>query len=200
MTLSNFIQVYIYTPIVRSYQKFTFNKALLASIIAMFISGLWHGADWNYVLFGIIHGFALCWNRIQKKRKWRKLPKKLAWFFNFHFVVLTLIMFRAGDMITLRDYVNGIIGRNGIILPEFMQGMTLPFSAQFGELLPRLGGDILTPICLLGCLLIVVCCKTTQEIVKEFKPTRRNAFIYGGLLALCLLSLDNPTEFIYFQF
>ncbi|MFT5125714.1 MAG: alginate O-acetyltransferase complex protein AlgI [Kiritimatiellia bacterium] len=201
MTLSNFIMSYIYTPILRSYRKVTFNKAMLASMIAMFISGLWHGASWNFILFGAMHGVAICVNQIRKKKKARHLPKAIAWLLTFHFVTLSLVVARSKNMVELKDYLNGLIGRNGIILPEFMEGLSLPmFSVRFGELLPRLGGDLWTPVFLAFCLILALRCKTTQDIAKEFKPRPINALVFGALFAICLLRLDNPSEFIYFQF
>lgn len=202
ITLSNFIMTYIYTPILRSYRKVTFKKAMIATLIAMLLSGLWHGASWTFILFGGVHGVAICVNQWRKKRKMRKLPRGWAWFVNFHFITLSLVVARSGNMAALKDYINGMIGRNGIILPEFLAGLQIPsmFTVRFGEVLPRLGGDLWTPLFLLACLLIVLLGKTAQDIAKDFKPRPVNALVFGGLLALCLLRLDNPAEFIYFQF
>src|SRR5580658_2700899 len=60
ISLSNFITTYLYTPILRSFKgRATVKKGAAASVLAMAISGLWHGAGWTFVLWGLGHGIAL---------------------------------------------------------------------------------------------------------------------------------------------
>ena len=61
------------------------------------ICGIWHGASWMFVLWGIIHGVAMIINRI-----WQKfniiMPKYLSWFITFLLISLSWVIFRAPDI------------------------------------------------------------------------------------------------------
>ena len=76
ITLTNFITTYIYTPILMAGNKVTFVKAMVAIFITMQIAGIWHGAEWKYVVFGFLHGGALVichvWKRNIYKFKFYK--------------------------------------------------------------------------------------------------------------------------------
>jgi len=52
MTLTRFLTTYIYEPIVKSFGKFSFNRAMFATFVTMFIAGLWHGAAWTFTIIG----------------------------------------------------------------------------------------------------------------------------------------------------
>ena len=128
ITLSKFITTYIYTPIVRSYYKITFFKAMLATITTFFIAGLWHGASWMFVIFGVLHGLGLVINQYWKKTK-IKLNKIIAWFITFNFINVTFVFFRANDMSDAIKVLYGMIGVNGItsVNPIIIAGIIIPF-------------------------------------------------------------------------
>ncbi len=71
ITLSNFITTYLYTPLVRAWGPFTVSKSLIAIGVTMLIAGLWHGADWTFIIFGGIHGGALIINHLWKRHGFR---------------------------------------------------------------------------------------------------------------------------------
>src|ERR1035437_4486328 len=85
ITLSNFIMTYLYTPIVRSFGRITFVNSLAAILLAMFISGVWHGAGWTFIIWGTLHGMAIVVNHVWKKTK-LKMPFPLAWLLTFMFI------------------------------------------------------------------------------------------------------------------
>lgn len=71
-------------------------------IITMAIGGLWHGAGWNYLIWGLIHGTGLAGYRLwQTLRKGRSAPSRIGSiagsFVTFHFVLFAWIFFRAAD-------------------------------------------------------------------------------------------------------
>ena len=85
ITLTNFITAYIFTPIVRSMPKMTFPFMMLSMFLAMTIAGLWHGAAWTFVIFGVLHGAAIVVHHSWKKLK-IKLPTYISWPVTFVFV------------------------------------------------------------------------------------------------------------------
>lgn len=99
ITLTNFITTYIYTPILMAGNKVTFVKAMVAIFITMQIAGIWHGAEWKYVVFGFLHGGALVICHVWKRNIYKfKFYKSLAWFFTFIFIIVTFTIFRGEDL------------------------------------------------------------------------------------------------------
>lgn len=114
MTLTSFITYYLYTPMLTSFKKITFEKAMIVTFIAFVIVGLWHGASWMYVVFGVLHGLGAIVNHYWKKTK-IKINKYLAWFITFNFVNLTLVVFRAENWHDVAKVIKGMFGLSGSI-------------------------------------------------------------------------------------
>jgi len=79
--------------------------------LTMLLGGLWHGASWKFVIWGVLHGLALVVERFFKD--YIRLPKnKVTWFISviltFHFVVFCWIFFRAKDFSTAFEVINNI--------------------------------------------------------------------------------------------
>jgi len=64
ITLTNFLTNFIYYPLLKSINKINFFNSMIATIFVFFIAGIWHGPSWNFVLFGLFHGFGLVINHI----------------------------------------------------------------------------------------------------------------------------------------
>jgi alginate O-acetyltransferase complex protein AlgI len=96
---------YLYTPLVlafRDYGKWGISAALMITFI---LSGLWHGADWAFVIFGTLHGLALVYELLTKKmrKKWsKKIPGPIyhtgSLLITFFVATFTWIFFRAGHI------------------------------------------------------------------------------------------------------
>ena len=67
---------------------------LVSTLITMALLGLWHGAAWTYVIFGLIHGLGLVVNQL-----WRRLglsmPAIAGWALTISFFALSLVLFRS---------------------------------------------------------------------------------------------------------
>jgi alginate O-acetyltransferase complex protein AlgI len=101
MTLSRFLRDFLYIPLGgnRKGRWKTYRNLLLT----MTLGGLWHGAAWPFVLWGVFHGTMLCLERAWRGRL--ALPGWLRWAVTFHLVVLGWILFRAPDMQVFGDFV-----------------------------------------------------------------------------------------------
>ena len=92
MSLSRWLRDYLYIPLGgnRKGDFITLNNIMTTFIIG----GIWHGAGWTFVFWGLLHGIALV---IQ--RAWNQLGFKmntiLAWFITFNFVNIAWVFFRA---------------------------------------------------------------------------------------------------------
>jgi alginate O-acetyltransferase complex protein AlgI len=109
ITLSNWLRDYLYIPLGGSrvgYIRQTFNL-----FITMILGGLWHGASWNFIIWGAAHGIAIGFvHSIRKYRllKWlHSFPKFIKIFITFHFVAICWILFRSPDLLTAWHVASG---------------------------------------------------------------------------------------------
>lgn len=96
LTLSRWLRDYLYIPLggSRGGEARTYRNL----IITMALGGLWHGAAWTFVIWGLLHGLGLAWER------WRPAPGRNPWlgrFLTFHLVCAGWIFFRADSLETV---------------------------------------------------------------------------------------------------
>ena len=100
ITLSNWLMDYVYIPLGgnrKGKPRQYFNL-----MTTMLIGGLWHGAAWNYIVWGGVHGVALILHKMTKKPLDAILPsenkavKFVSWLVTFIFIVVTMTIFGAG--------------------------------------------------------------------------------------------------------
>lgn len=197
MTLTAFIRTYIWTPIVRLMPKKTFAFSMLSMVIAMTIAGIWHGAAWTFVIYGLIHGLAIVLHYNWKKKK-KKLPYWLGWLITFNFVNFTFIIFRSPTMGHAKHVLAGMLGLQGFQLPK----MGLKFLTNLGAKMgPYMTNDENLQLGLLVfCFVIVLKARSSLEFQETFRPRRRLAVLGAFVFVACLLGLNRVSEFIYFNF
>jgi len=203
ITLSNFLRDYLYIPLGGS--RFGKTRRYVNLIVTMLLGGLWHGAGWTYVIWGGIHGGYLAINHA-----WRQLgislPKIIAWIISFVAVVFGWVLFRANNIGDAKLILLTMLGSKGIVLPDTFKGILggLPIGGIFKgwqelSYLPDIGGKN-SLIVLLGLLIAVTRLPNSQQIIERFKPNLWWAVWVGSLATFCLLSLNQVSEFLYFQF
>ncbi|MFH1469024.1 MAG: MBOAT family O-acyltransferase [Pseudomonadota bacterium] len=123
MTLSLWVRHYIYFPMGGA--KGGALRTYLNLLVTFLVLGIWHGSSWNFVIYGTIHGLAMCLNRFFRKRHGRDPeaplpPLAWAWRFllTFHFIVLARVLFRAQDLPTAWDYARGLFDLT-LVMPRF---------------------------------------------------------------------------------
>jgi len=104
MSLSFWIRDYVYNPLAIAGRRYSW-WPYVGFIIAMTLFGLWHGAKWTYVIYGVYHGLVLVMHRLgqQMKRQFSvRLPRYLgaflSWGSTFALVAIGFIFFRANDL------------------------------------------------------------------------------------------------------
>ena len=182
ITLTHFITTYIYTPIVRSFNKLNLHKAMFATVVTFLIAGLWHGASWMFVIFGVLNGIGIALNHYWQK-KWRKTLKLkihpiIAWFITFNFVNLTFVFFRS---------------HNWQMAKRVLSGMT-----ELSDL--RLNLDKTQALFLVSGFIVTLYFSNTKERSDQFVPTKLNLLFTSLLLAISVLYLNKVSEFLYFNF
>ncbi len=208
ITLSQFLRDYIYIPLGGSQGSpwRTYRNVMIVFVVG----GIWHGAGWNFFLWGALHGMAmvtyLVWTRLPVR-----LPKVLAWFLTFQFVNLTWIFFRAEDWTQVTKVLRGMAGLEGFSFPTLAQALHPWLSwlgkVQYGQFFTVFYGTLLSPQYILLVLLvsfaIVLLGKNSIELNRDFQPNRRFAVFLGFLIFSSLMVLESQThlsKFLYFNF
>jgi alginate O-acetyltransferase complex protein AlgI len=187
MTLSTWLRDYLYIPLGGNRRGPARTRANL--LVTMLLGGLWHGADWTFVLWGAVHGALLVLHRLLGRRRdpervlaWRDLPLVAA---TFLAVSLAWVFFRSPDLASALRFFEGL----------FVPG-TLP------------GWPLLA-------LLAVVAAAGLHGIERALRPRSAalqawfaaspprawlEAIVFGVLAGAAVLVAGAGGEFIYFQF
>lgn len=138
ISLSNWIRDYIYIPLGGSQRGRP--RMLINLVITMFLAGLWHGAAWNFVLWGLFHGLLLLihasltslppyvWLREKGGTAW----KIGAWAITLHLVVLGWVLFRVEAIGDVAVILSGVwLSISSLSAPTGGQFQFLLFMAVF---------------------------------------------------------------------
>lgn len=183
ISLSSWLRDYLYIPLGGS--RVAPNKVYMNLMITMLLGGLWHGASWNFVLWGAMHGVALCLHRVWKQAGC-ELPSLLGWALTFLFVLLTWVPFRCADFDQSMIYFSGLLSGSGIhwVMPQ-----------------------VIGLLALVGLVHGVMACRQQQIGVWHVqRPISEKAKIwhiaawFWLAMALLVWSPTNSSPFIYFQF
>ena len=202
ITLTKFITTYIYSPSIMALSNITFLKSMMITFMAMLISGLWHGAEWTFVLWGAIHGCALVINHYWRRAK-IKLNKFIAWFITFNFINFTLIIFRANDLNDVSKVLEGMFGLNGIVLPSFLVNnfsYLSEYGIKFGGIAMNIKGGMDTFIWLIFGFIIIFLFDNSIKLKDKFKPTHTTLLFTSLLFFYSIASISEHSTFLYFNF
>jgi len=120
MTLSQWLRDYLYIPL--GGNRLGTGRTYVNLMLTMLLGGLWHGASWNFVVWGGLHGVALALHRLGRDRARPRLPRALGIATTFVFVTLCWIPFRASTFAETRAFFAGLFSAQaGLswIAPEF---------------------------------------------------------------------------------
>ena len=95
MTLTRFLTKYVYIPLGGSRKGLW--RTCLNVMVVFLLSGIWHGANWTFILWGGLHGLASVLTRCMGKIV-SKIPRPIGWLFTFAFINLTWVLFRADSI------------------------------------------------------------------------------------------------------
>ena len=87
------------------------------TLIIFLLSGLWHGAEWTFVIWGLMHGLALVTFRFWQASK-ISINALLSKSITIVFLIFAAVVFRSNDMQSLEDFIFAMIGGHGIYHPD----------------------------------------------------------------------------------
>lgn len=201
MSLTRFLRTYIYIPLGGN-KKGTV-RTYINIMLVFLISGFWHGANWTFVLWGVLHGFFNCLNRSCKKL-WDQLGCVTQWFFTFSIVNLLWIIFRADSVSQAGQLIKKIVGLHDMGISDalytcfdLVELKLLESIGIFQFIAERIRGVNLW-VFVFGAFFIVLNMKNSREM--EFKPTIGKSIITIVFMLWSVVSLAGVSTFLYFDF
>jgi alginate O-acetyltransferase complex protein AlgI len=113
ITLSHWLRDYLYIPLGgnRGGERARFRNVL----VTMVLGGLWHGASWTFVVWGLVHGLAIGVTHMLQApmRRWRiHIPRAVAVLLTFHLVTASWVFFRASSLTDAGRVFGGVLTAN----------------------------------------------------------------------------------------
>jgi len=185
VSLSSWLRDYLYIPLGgnRGGRGGTYRNLMLT----MALGGLWHGAAWNFVLWGIYHGVILVVYRLAAHRPGPKLPDRVWWAdllrmgLMFPLTVFGWVLFRIASMADLQAFLAGAFTPSEVELGVDAVTLAALWAPVFLMQLAQLAWDDL--------------------LVALRLPLVLRGVLYGLLIAACVaFATGESIEFIYFQF
>ena len=200
MTLTRFFTRYVYIPLGGSRKG---NLRTYINTLAVFlISGIWHGANWTFILWGILHGVALV---IYKafRNSIDKMPRAVNWLVTFVFVNVTWVLFRADSVADAAEFLRRVFSFDfGPISTGIYAGFErielayvlaqMPFSYYTSSIL--LTGYFLVAMGL------VLLSHNAYEKMCRFVPSFLKMAVASFIILWSVYSFSGVSTFLYFNF
>lgn len=203
MTLTRFFTKYVYIPLGGSRKGII--RRYVNILIVFLVSGIWHGANWTYILWGVINGIG---NVLEKifGRFFRWVPRAIGVTITFVFCLFSMSLFRAESIAQARQLWRHLkVTGDGVLYKP----MTDAFNDLVEvKLLCKIGLDGIVrqyPGILLVAfsLIVLAACflmKNTQEKIAQMRYSARQIIVIIVLMLWSILTLSDVSEFLYFNF
>lgn len=215
ITLGRFFRTYVYFPLGGSHKGFI--RALINTMIVFILSGLWHGADWTFVLWGVMHGAGICINMIWSKciNGIRDSLKILSWKIthilcvlgNFIFFSISMVFFRSNNLTDAVEYFKRMFG--GI---NYYYIRVTSEEMKYPELYPVLKAMEMKTyininhiyiglyVVILFAAFILSQIRPCRERIKKVKKNGLYGLFISILFVWCIISFSGVSQFLYFNF
>lgn len=208
ITLTRFFTRYIYIPLGGNRKGIA--RTSLNIFIVFCVSGLWHGANWTFVIWGILHGVASVMTRIIDNRTGlfsknnSKLVKIVLWTITFIFLNLTWVIFRADSVTQAFEFYKELFSFNFIELDRsFLKLMQMVGVQLLSEFIP-VAGDYIKDyswVWLFALAFILsVSAKNAFVRIREYRIKWYHPIITAGILFWCIMSFGGESSFLYWNF
>lgn len=205
MTMTGFFTKYVYFPLggnrkgkIRTY---------INTMIVFAISGLWHGAGWSFIEWGMLHGAALCLHRMFGN-KIKKIPGIITGFITFVFVNCAWVLFRAEGIYKAKMMLRcAAFGGIGDTLPSLCSAFAGDNLTTFVKYIPIINDGMMTGF---NCtymafasvitMLIVWLAPSSHEIAMRKDIKLWEGPVYALMAILSLMTFMNVSTFLYFNF
>jgi hypothetical protein len=174
----------------------------LPTLVTFLLSGLWHGAGWTFVCFGLVHGLGMVVNQAWKVAGLPSPHRLVCWGLTMLVVLVGAVYFRAADLGHAHYILHQMLfATEPLSVPRWLAGL-LPFDLPVGTF--TLFSEMKdTAYCLvwtgaLGCLALTL--KPLAAHPLELVPSHSKAIAMAGMVWLIAGFIGAPRSFLYFAF
>lgn len=192
ITLGRSLLMFVYIPLGGN-RKGKARKCLNL-FLTFLVSGIWHGASWTFILWGIMHGIARVLEELLEKPL-RKIPRAIKVIATFIFVCVAFVVFRANDFSQASAIYKGMINYSYLGISQLSNIVN---DGIMG--IPEIAAEIIAIFSILICFVIVFRFKSSNMLRESFKPTTRSAVIYSLIFIVSVVCMSRSAVFIYFNF
>jgi len=199
ITLSRWFRDYLYIPL--GGNRHGLWRTCINLMVVFLLCGLWHGASWNFIVWGVLHGGALVLERWRLAELLRRLPRIFRHLYLLLFLLVSWVFFRSSTLEHAWGFLGAMLSLG--TTPRISPWVLLKIDLQLAVVL---GASFLS----------VLPCKSLLATIWTGHMARRrnnNAFVLAGLsgvkvallsalllLAVMELAAGTHTPFIYFRF
>ncbi len=190
ISLSTWFKEYVYIPLGGNRRGRA--RAVVNKLIVFFLCGLWHGASWTFVVWGLIHGLFLL---LEEYIPLRKLPRPVGWVYCMLVVTVAFVLFRADSF-----------EQGGWMIAQMFTGFHFDYASV------ALAARQLNPVLVIAFVAAVIGSQPVKEAIearlssaspRAVSVVECASYVFAiALLGACILGLSgggyNP--FIYFRF
>jgi hypothetical protein len=178
-------------------------RTYINMMIVFIISGIWHGDNWTFILWGALHGACQVLHRIFRK-PFDKIFAPVRWFITFLFVNFAWLLFRA-DSVAQWWYMVGkaFSIKYRTMHEELVSVFKIP---RLRSVLSAIGisysdmGVYVFGMVLMLILCMFICLVPRNNLERQHKTNIWTLALTFVLFMVCFLSLSNVTSFLYFNF
>lgn len=191
ISLSRWFRDYVYIPL--GGNKVSFVRQYFNLILVFFLCGLWHGASWNFVLWGLFHGIFLVLERFHFYQKLLNyLPKIFQNLYMLIVIMISWVLFRSSDLSSALIFYKILLFDNAsfVFVPHNILRLINSHFLQFSLIIAILSYHPFLK----------------NYLMKLIRKNKNFQIVYDIFLLLCLifvltrLSSQTYNPFIYFQF
>jgi alginate O-acetyltransferase complex protein AlgI len=180
MSLSSWFRDYLFIPLGGSQRGP--KRTVLNLVITMFLAGLWHGAAWTFVVWGLVHGLFLGSHAVLRRAGWTPASTTLNRAITFLLVCAAFVIFRSPNLGVAGGVLSSMLGLHGLDTARALHALLpLKFAVLMGSL-----------------LVFVNMAPNTWQI--KLRPRVWQGVAVGVAAAIAVMTISQPHRFIYFQF
>jgi alginate O-acetyltransferase complex protein AlgI len=206
ISLSSFLRDYLYIPI--GGNRMGYPRQVLNILVTMLLGGLWHGAGWNFLIWGALHGIYLVINhtwrrylaRVPSRLETDRVYRVACGALTLLSVMFAWIFFRAETLVSAANMIQGISG-----LGAAESAHLVSLSARALVVIP--GAFFIALFCPNVLQVVIAPNSNNLQSLPPALPTRwawqPSLMWAAGIITMTLVSvvyLSQPAEFIYYQF
>jgi len=214
ITLSKFFFRYIYIPMGGS-RKGKF-RTIFNTFLVFFLSGIWHGANWTFFIWGAMHGLMVAFDNLNligciskdgKRKPKIVIPKFFGWFYTFIFWSFSLLFFGSDSLSTSWTMIKNLFAFNntGYVYKLAASVNTSEFylvtkavslkAPQYSNIVA-----LILFILVLSISALLLKGRNAGRLALEKPLTTKSAIAYALLFIWCIISFSQISTFIYFNF